>query len=731
MKITRKSQLVRSDTAVNVAPFQSMTQAEQKVVDFFDTRLHASWEIYVRPYLNGLKPSIVLFNPVIGIAVYEIRDWNLAPGGIQIDTRNRVAPQLFDAASASVGSRTALPDPFARVLLCRDEIYSLYCPTLEAFSAVTVGVLFPNAPEQRVRDVMAPFFMCHGAFTKFAKHNLAVGAEKLAKGQIYEVLPNYRAVLTQKLHSRESAALRDWITGSPTVSTGQESLEMDARQRELVLTRTQSGYRRLKGPAGSGKSLVLAARAAYLASQGKQILVITYNITILNYLRRLYHQSGYLKDTLGSGQTTWMHFHGWCKRICEISGHYQEYLHLFRSCNLQKVLETEMPALVDRILTQNDSTELYDAILVDEGQDFYIYWWNVLRKACRHDGEMLLVADQTQNIYGTARVWTDAAMHGCGFSGDWVRLKTSYRLPRAVIDLARNYATSFLAKDTLDLPESPRVEQLSLDLDPVQLRWVQCKPEFMVEVCVQEIVAMQSAAEDQTSDGHQCTFITESIASGQDIVKRLNSMKVKVFDTYASDWRVQQRKKMAFATTSLAIAATTLHSFKGWEARNIVIHINKWSTEADKAVIYTALTRIKRHSGGSSLTVVSSVQELTQFGRTWPTYIEHVPSENVDHNRASTFIDGDQTTQDTSATGSDLAFWANDDRDLAVEQAHSRRGSEQDDPQNFDAGYAILEDALIQTWESWEDDFPESEPNPDWSDAYDDYDSEAWEYFSG
>lgn len=57
----------------------------------------------------------------------------------------------------------------------------------------------------------------------------------------------------------------------------------------------------------------------------------------------------------------------------------------------------------------------YDAILVDEGQDYRPIWWQALRNAVRPGGEMILVADKTQNIYATAATWTEDAMANAGF----------------------------------------------------------------------------------------------------------------------------------------------------------------------------------------------------------------------------------------------------------------------------------------------------------------------------
>ena len=62
----------------------------------------------------------------------------------------------------------------------------------------------------------------------------------------------------------------------------------------------------------------------------------------------------------------------------------------------------------------------YDAILVDEGQDFRPSWWQTLRLALKADGEMILVADKTQNIYATAAAWTEDTMANAGFRGPWV-----------------------------------------------------------------------------------------------------------------------------------------------------------------------------------------------------------------------------------------------------------------------------------------------------------------------
>ena len=142
-------------------------------------------------------------------------------------------------------------------------------------------------------------------------------------------------------------------------------------------------------------------------------------------------------------------FHFWCKRVCQENDYEEEYKNLWtENENVHSVLSVDLPNLVSSILDDSSCiTSSYDAVLVDEGQDFMPSWWNVLRKVCKKDGEMLLVADATQDIYGTANSWTDETMVGAGFGGKWAELKISYRLPLLALEYSRKFAEQFLPKE--------------------------------------------------------------------------------------------------------------------------------------------------------------------------------------------------------------------------------------------------------------------------------------------
>ena len=58
------------------------------------------------------------------------------------------------------------------------------------------------------------------------------------------------------------------------------------------------------------------------------------------------------------------------------------------------------------------------------------------------------------------------------------------------------------------------------------------------------------------------------------------------------------------------------------EARHLIVYVGSVKGPRDRALLYTALTRLRRHEQGSCLTVVSGCDELRAYGKSWPDYQE-------------------------------------------------------------------------------------------------------------
>src|ERR1035438_6207955 len=54
-----------------------LTEGERALAEFLDNHLPDTWSIYVQPYLNDMRPDVVVRNPRIGMVVFEVKDWAL------------------------------------------------------------------------------------------------------------------------------------------------------------------------------------------------------------------------------------------------------------------------------------------------------------------------------------------------------------------------------------------------------------------------------------------------------------------------------------------------------------------------------------------------------------------------------------------------------------------------------------------------------------------------------
>ena len=600
---------------------QALTEGEKIVFDLFNDHLPIEWEIYLQPHLNGLRPDFVLLHPQVGIAVFEVKDWNLQAMKYSVVERTLKSPILIGEKD---GKQFSLQNqnPIEKICRYKQELHELYCPRIDGksgFAAITAGVIFPFATDESIKQLFSKSLSYRG-MDKYPNYNPLTGANSVQSGNIDAVFPEGFRKYSKFMNDDLAKDLRNWLVEPDFSVTQRQPLEFDQTQISFVKSRTKSGYRRIKGVAGSGKSLILAARAAELLGEGKKVLVVTFNITLLHYLMDIS-----VRCPQSAGRTrkdiTWLNFHFWCKRVCQENDSEEEYKNLWtNNKNVNEVLSFDLPNLVSSILDDlSNATERYDAVLVDEGQDYMPSWWDILRKACKENGEMLLVADATQDIYDKASAWTDEAMSGAGFRGEWAELKISYRLPLVALEYSRKFAECFLPKETINLPIS---EQSELNMFPCSLKWVHTQDNLVAQVCREELFLLATDAEPDLVSIPDITFLADTNKRGSMVISELGSKGVNSCHTFSDDARESRRKKMGFYMGDSRIKATTLHSFKGWESRAIVIFIGQSVDKKSLALIYTGLTRLKRHLDGSYLTIVSCSNELIPYGKTWPKYVE-------------------------------------------------------------------------------------------------------------
>lgn len=616
--------------ALEASP-QPLTAGEWVVLNYFATHLGQSWEIYVQPHLNGLRPDFVLLNPRVGIVVVEVKDWNLSAMAYKYSTDERGIPKLWGVRN---GERIFLgrSDPVSKIDVYKNAIFEVFCPRLKdegGFAAITGVIAFPFATRVELEAILNPAREYRGHLD-YPRQNTLLTLDEIAIGgkSVRSVISVAYLNENHRFSAHDAADLRHWLV-EPEFSREQRVPllhELDPKQQSLVHSRTEARFRKIRGSAGSGKSLVLAGRAALLASKGKRVLLVTFNITLLNYLRDYvvrFDRTKQVRDNIEA----W-NFHTWCRLVSSRVGRLDDYKQLWIDNDATIVMESLLAREAAKWCTELDPTDLYDAILVDEGQDFQLEWWVALRGALAPDGEMVLAVDRTQNIYGVEN-WIDdnQSRDGSGLSSRWVELSVSYRMPEALIDLASRFIQDYLTGDEAVHP-IPHNRGLEF-FEPESLHWVQCVLADAVQACFDALCNLLHSNDPPVSVA-DLTFITDSTQVGYAVMHMLREqLNIRCIDTLDEQpdgpdpkrrGSASRRKKLAFFKGDGRAKVTTIHSFKGWESSALVVFISKAVTRDDLALVYAGITRLKRTDHGSQLTVVSCASQLESFGARWPNF---------------------------------------------------------------------------------------------------------------
>jgi hypothetical protein len=193
---------------------------------------------------------------------------------------------------------------------------------------------------------------------------------------------------------------------------------LDMQQEDFAKTLGEGHYL-IKGVAGSGKTLVLAYRARYLHKLRKdwRILFVCYNKSLKNYVRRIFD------NILEDGKTDRIdiiHFHALvAKKTGESVAQSSKEDHESWDTRIGTMLR--LAAMNNKIIGGK-----YDAIMVDEAQDFSTEWLSGIKGLLGKSDILTIALDPAQDIYGRKRVWKDAGLDIVGGRRSR-QLKQSYR----------------------------------------------------------------------------------------------------------------------------------------------------------------------------------------------------------------------------------------------------------------------------------------------------------------
>ena len=572
-----------------------LNQAQIDVARALST-LDDSWTVYVRPRIGQDTPDFIAAHDAFGVSVIEVRDWQ--PGQQRVSPHGSLEKQESSGAWVSSSDRPHFAAARTRANVY-DQFFALPADSTSATDDVRAVVMVPHISDTEAKQLLA-----HATASDAEQAVTVWGAQSIADnlGEILRgtgtVRP--RAESIQRLHQQVAVCARLSTNGTPIPrSPGVLEIETNIADRR---------QRRARGPAGSGKTFGVAARAAHLAAAGKSVLVLSFNVTLAKRLNSLIRDRS---AECGADPTlvTCANFHSFCTRIVQDAD-----LAGFPTSAPKGARWTTAIVMKASQAFAAGFERRFDAVLVDEGQDFQMEWWQLLRDhVVAPGGEMLLTVDPTQDLYGR-RSWNDeAVMTAAGFDQPWIELSATYRLPTDLITLTNEFAASYIDGVQLSPVEpADRAEIVGASSGSIR-RWRTVEHVGHVGIAIgQEVVRLLDEHPALSPD--EVAFLCEYHHDGVAAVREIEAAGYRVHHIFSRDPDdARRRRKYRFMPTSTGVKGCTIHSFKGWDATVLVLGIGLESRS--KRMAYMAMTRLlARPDRPSVLSVISADKHLDPFG---------------------------------------------------------------------------------------------------------------------
>jgi len=544
------------------------TEGELHCLKILQEKLSDDFEVYFQPYINGDNPDIIILKKNAGVFIIEVKDWNF--DSYVIDH------QVWRLKRNNVPLRS----PLEQVRNYKDNLYNLHIN----------GLLEKKISDKRLYSLIqtAVYFHCENqdnidlrvqnkdAYIKLYGHDSIMDIND-------SILKSYggQSFFTEDLYEEFRRFLK------PTFHMIEEGKDIVYSQKQEELSISEQGkQQKIKGVAGSGKTLVLAKRAVNAHKRTKKkVLILSFNITLINYIhdkisgvREVFH---------------WRNFY---------IASYHNFIN--SQTNNLNISFKSLSDYEDLNLFEDKEhcINKYDAIFIDEIQDYKTEWINIIKNNfLAEGGEFVVFGDEKQNIY--SRKLDSDKKPNTTIPGRWAELSESYRLNEKIAKLSSRFQKEFF-KDKYSYEELQIVEQESLFSDE-DVEYFDISNEMSVDELFQKMWRILIRKSIHPNDVcilsskiallRKLDFYirqaekTRTTFEAKEIFEKLESGSSNLDRDLK---KVRKNKKFNFWMNPGTSKLSTIHSFKGWEAPTLFLIID--SNENNDELIYTALTRCRK-----------------------------------------------------------------------------------------------------------------------------------------
>ena len=531
-----------------------------------------SVSVWLHP-TNHEPVALLVLDPSAGVVLMDAPSpaklGLLKPSGFP--RRSSMAPGL-DVIQATAGKRARLVERLVEA----EERLGVEFPTagVLAFPSLAVREFRRLSPEGQPAEYLLQ--------EDFTKEGLRSAIVRVLRGPAVRPLSEPEERLVRGALKPEiiihplSGAGDDGLLFTPPECNEDLMIRVLDRRQERLAHDLGSGYRVIRGVAGSGKSLVLVHRARYLSENfpGHRFLLTCYNTPLSLALRE---QVG---DVPRKNIT-----------VRTVDSLAKEFVRMNPTNDNEWAIQRERAVVVARKMTE---AAKYDAVFVDEAQDLDPPALDLAHALLKKGREDFVVAlDGAQNVYRKTARWNPPGMTARGRTK---LLQTCYRNTREIMEFAWRFLNAtnvgIVSDDRLDDPTLLVRPEATSRRGPLPIV-LQCES---ARAEVDEIVRRIRKA---SADGAAWGQVVVLYGARKGIVDPLLSglQKNGVPNLWVSDPKNRENRKRVVSAGDV-VRVSTMQGLKGLEfSRVFLCGVNDiYDAGADdethrRKIAYVAMTR--------------------------------------------------------------------------------------------------------------------------------------------
>ena len=587
--------------------YSTVTKRFAKNKDFSENLLKIYENIYnqqnptdvllLRPNISADVPDIVLFRPNVGIVLFDVCEEAIPPDILEMETlpkdpstekEQELYEKLKELISKVKSYENRLID--LHIANLREKIFdnSKYLKVIHK-----VVICAYNTAEQ-ISVVCKNIKLADRNYTDLLSiHDLNNISDKLG---INRYCPEFTEELAGSFKKILYSPWHSYKDGRP--------VNLTSTQANLSVSKERVHYN-IVSCAGSGKTEVLVHRAVDANIRtGQPVLILTFNLALRNYIK---HRLGLVAADFNWNDFVILNYHEFFNSQAINCGVPVHDLGAYRNLEYFK----------------GHSTKRYASIFIDEAQDYESSWLTILYKHfLKKGGEMILFEDASQDLYHRRvnkethqikfekRLLKKGASSECRFKND------------AIFNLVQRFATYFqlgidepltlglfsnqgVIKNAYVEGRNRNAETYGAWVDNIIKEYGLLRDNCAVIASTHDLLQkIDLVYRNRTGSKTITTFPTDEQH------KKMRSMSASAF--IANEKSLERTKKLNFSMSNEGLKLSTIYSFKGWEADNIILFIQepergneKYDNEHPKPIelaparalcpeiIYTAISRAR------------------------------------------------------------------------------------------------------------------------------------------